>query len=58
MDATAELFDPVAGKFSPTGSMTFVRSSAQAMLLQDGRVLVVGGYNDSGDLASAELFWP
>lgn len=40
---TAELYDPVAGTFSPTGPMTVARNWHTATLLQDGRVLVVGG---------------
>ena len=40
--ATAELFDPVTGRWSPTGSMQFARAGAVATTLSDGRVLVVG----------------
>lgn len=55
--ATAELFDPVTGTFSMTGSMTRPRGiGASAVLLRDGRVLVVGGGAEVGD--SAELFDP
>ena len=52
--ASAELFDPVTGTFTPTGSMTIARSGHTATLLRDGRVLVVGGAADS----AAELFDP
>ena len=55
--ATAELFDPATGMFSPTGSMTRPRMvDATATLLSDGRVLFVGGGPDRG--ASAELYDP
>jgi WD40 repeat protein len=68
---SAELYDPATGKFSPTGSMTFGRSSdlGQAHgtwstmytgLLTDGRVLIVGG-NDmqsATDIATAETYDP
>jgi len=52
--ATAEIFDPTTGRWSPTGSMRFARAGAAATTLSDGRVLVVGpssSYNDApGDV--------
>ncbi|QBS44353.1 kelch repeat-containing protein [Nocardia sp. CS682] len=39
----AELYDPVADSWAPTGSMTDPRNAHRAVLLADGRVLVVGG---------------
>jgi hypothetical protein len=51
--ASAELFDPASGTFTPTGSMAVARSSHTATLLNDGRVLVLGG-----GYATAELFDP
>jgi hypothetical protein len=36
----AELFDPVADTFNPTGRMTLYRDGPTATLLADGRVLV------------------
>jgi N-acetylneuraminic acid mutarotase len=57
--ASAELYDPATGKFSPTGSMATARNGYTATLLSDGSVLVVGGENDtSADLASDELYQP
>jgi hypothetical protein len=52
--ATAELFDPESGSFSPTASLAVPRNGATATLLADGSVLIAGGtpFNDS----SAELF--
>jgi hypothetical protein len=59
MLASAELYDPATGKFTPTGSMTTGRSSAGATLLADGRVLIAGGGNEgSAATATAEVYDP
>jgi len=57
---SAELYDPVSGTFSPTGSMTTSRSGHTAALLLDGRVLVTGGFadDDFSVTATAELYDP
>jgi Galactose oxidase, central domain len=57
-NATAELFDPATGAFTPTGSMETARSLHTATLRNDGTVLVAGGEIASNGLASAELFNP
>jgi len=44
--------------WTPTGSLTTERTQHTATLLNDGKVLVVGGDNASGFLASAELYDP
>ena len=58
--ASAELYDPSAGTFTPVGSMTARRAGANAILLQNGDVLIVGGDAASGGehVASAELYHP
>ena len=56
--ASAELYDPRTGTFSPTGSMTVARAGHTATLLSDGRVLIAGGWSGASYLASAELYDP
>jgi hypothetical protein len=56
--ASAELYDPATGEFSPTGNMTASRYADTATLLPNGPVLVAGGGGDGTYLASAELFDP
>jgi hypothetical protein len=59
----ANLFDPVAGKWTKTGEMNVARYGHTATLQSDGKILVTGGYNLNGvgrqsALSSAELFDP
>jgi WD40 repeat protein len=58
----AQLYDPAAGTFTTTGSLTEPRSGKTATLLSDGRVLVTGGYDctssEGGISASAEVYDP
>jgi hypothetical protein len=70
--ASAELYDPATDTFTPTGSMTAARADATAALLQNGKVLIVGGEGCSNpkrctnvaigagadNLGSAELYDP
>ena len=56
---STELFNPVTGLWSQTGSMKEVRHSHTATLLEDGRVLVVGGETFSGrHLSTSEIYDP
>jgi len=57
--STAEIFDPATGTFRSTGSLAQARQQHTATRLEEGRVLVAGGYR--GNIcftASAELFDP
>jgi hypothetical protein len=57
--ASAELYDPKSGKFSPAGSMKAARSGHTATPLSDGRVLLAGGTGDGTTaLYTAELYDP
>lgn len=54
--SSAELYDPVTGAFTPTGSMAEAREEQTATLLPDGRVLIVGGNSVTDTLTSAEIY--
>ncbi|OFW42315.1 MAG: hypothetical protein A3J28_14945 [Acidobacteria bacterium RIFCSPLOWO2_12_FULL_60_22] len=57
--ASAELYDPTTGTFSPTGSMSVSRNDFTATLLPNGKVLVAGGISGGSPvLSSAELYDP
>jgi hypothetical protein len=56
---TAELFDPVTGMFSPTGSTAVGHAAHTATLLRDGRVLIAGGMDAQNQaVGTAELYDP
>ena len=61
--AAAELYDPVAGTFVPTGSLATARVRHTATLLSSGKVLVAGGLylfnrNSAFPTPTAELYDP
>ncbi len=57
--ASAELYDPASGTWSPTGPMNFNRTFHSATLLPSGKVLVAGGDDGTGSsLASVEIYDP
>jgi Kelch motif len=58
---SAEIYDPVAGTFTPTGAMTTARQGHTATVLSHGEVLIAGGAGNVGyrsQLASAEIYDP
>jgi hypothetical protein len=56
--AEAEIYEPKAGTFTATGSMADGLVAQTATLLPDGRVLIAGGHDRLGDVATAELYDP
>jgi hypothetical protein len=59
--SSAELYDPVARSFTPTGAMTVPRAGQTITMLRDGRVLLTGGVQNVGfrsQLANAEIYDP
>jgi hypothetical protein len=65
--AYAELYDPAAGRFAATGSMTSRRAWHSLTLLPDGTILAAGGETDfcsgnfcgfAGSVSIAELYDP
>ena len=56
--SSAELYDPRLGTFSLTSPMSDARTWFMANTLDDGRILVTGGYGNVAPLANAELYDP
>jgi len=56
--ATAEIYDPATGTWTPTGSMSTDRFWFDATVLQDGRILVAGGATRSNMLDGTEIYDP
>ena len=57
--ASAEIYDPASGRFTPTGAMGVRRHKHDAVALADGRVLIDGGADERDDLGtyrSTEIF--
>jgi hypothetical protein len=58
INGTAETYDSTANSFSTTGQLIQARYAHTATLLSDGRVLVAGGFESTGSLATTEYFDP
>jgi hypothetical protein len=56
--ASAELYDPSTGTFTPTGEMATPRTAFTLTLLPDGKVLAAGGNDGQRSFANAELYDP
>ena len=60
--ATAEVYSPNIGAWSPSGNMSVARAYHTATLLSDGRVLVCGGHSggtfNRQQLSTAEIYTP
>jgi hypothetical protein len=57
--ASAEVYDAATGVFTPAGAMVTPRMGFTATALGNGKILVAGGLDNSGDvLDSAEIFDP
>jgi len=56
--ATTELLDPATGASTPGPAMLQARVSHAAVLLRDGRVLVIGGFQPGTETATTELYDP
>jgi hypothetical protein len=56
--STTELYDPISRIFAYGAPMGTARTEHAAILLPNGKVLIVGGRNAGGTLNSAELYTP
>jgi len=56
--SSAELYDPISGTFTFTGSMTMVRINHTATVLQNGMVLIAGGVVSANGTITAEIYDP
>ena len=56
---SAEVYDPVTGRFSPLPRMITVRHSHTATVLPNGKVLIIGGFAAGNEpVTAAEIFDP
>jgi len=58
---SSEIFDPAAGRFTASGTMTIRRHKHDAIALPDGRVMILGGADERDNLGayrSTEFFDP
>jgi hypothetical protein len=55
---SAELYNPITGTFTATGSLNAARFNASSVALNSGQVLIVGGFNGTSYPAAGELYDP
>jgi WD40 repeat protein len=55
---SAALYDPVSGTWAATGTLASPHYDHTATLLPDGKVLVAGGWDGTGNTGIAELYDP
>ena len=55
---STEIYNPDTNTWTAGASMTDGRNGAQAVVLADGSVLVIGGFSGSGEVASVERYQP
>ena len=55
---SAEIYDQKTNTWTPTGSMNVARGEFATVVLNNGRVLAVGGVGATGAIASAEIYDP
>ncbi len=56
--ATAELYNPASGTWEPATAPSSGRYDHNAVMLNSGKVLLVGGYGNAGSLATCLLYNP
>jgi len=56
--ASAEIYDPSTGHFTPTGSLSVGRAGCTATLLSSGKVLVAGGADAFSIWSTSEIYDP
>src|SRR5206468_3476438 len=57
--SSAQLYNPATGTWQATAPLSVPRSDHNATVLQNGLVLITGGFGNSGPyLASSELYNP
>jgi Kelch motif/Galactose oxidase, central domain len=56
--ASTEIYDPATGHFTAGPMMSTPRTAHAAVLLANGKVLVLGGLDNHGSLATAEIYDP
>ena len=54
--SSAEIFDPIAGAWTPAGNLTSAREGHKAVLTMGGNVWIAGGTNQGAIVGTVELF--